>query len=99
MKLYEGLASTLIKCIKKGMMSSLKSKLGALLCKSAIKDTLKEFDADKYGGAPLLGLNGLVVKVHGSSHNVEVKNAVAQCIQFKKQDIQGKIQEKISNVD
>ena len=99
LKLYEGLSATLIKSVKKGMMSTLKSKIGALLCKSAIKETLKSFDADKYGGAPLLGLNGLVVKVHGSSHNIEVKNAIAQCVQFKKEDIQGKIQEKISNVD
>ncbi len=99
LKLYEGLAATLIKNIKDGMKSTFKSKIGALLCKSAIKEKLKEFDADTYGGAPLLGLNGLVVKIHGSSHNTEVKNAVAQCIQFKKEDIQGKIREKISNVE
>ena len=99
LKLYEGIAATLIKNIKDGMKSTFKSKIGALLCKSAIKEKLKEFDADTYGGAPLLGLNGLVVKIHGSSHNTEVKNAVAQCIQFKKEDIQGKIREKISNVE
>ena len=49
------------------MMSTLKSKIGALLVKPALKQTLKSFDATEYGGAPLLGLKGLVVKTHGSA--------------------------------
>lgn len=47
------------------MMSTSRSKIGALLVKPALKTTLKTFDATEYGGAPLLGLNGLVVKTHG----------------------------------
>ena len=43
-------------------MTSLRSKIGALLVKPALKETLKSFDASEYGGAPLLGLKGLVVK-------------------------------------
>ena len=69
LKLYEGLSSTLLRVVKKGLMSTLRSKLGALLVKPALKKTLKAFDASEYGGAPLLGLNGLVVKTHGSSKN------------------------------
>ena len=57
----------------------------------ALKDTLKAFDASKYGGAPLLGLNGLVVKAHGSSKSKEIRNAVLQCQLFKKQNINEKI--------
>ena len=67
LKLEEGLAAVLVSQIKEGMMSTLKSKIGALLAKPALKKTLKKFDASEYGGAPLLGLNGLVVKAHGSS--------------------------------
>ena len=67
LKLYEGLSSTLVGVIKKGLMSTLKSKIGAALALPALKKTLKAFDASEYGGAPLLGLNGLVVKTHGSS--------------------------------
>lgn len=63
-------------------MSTLKSKIGALLAKPALKKTLKKFDASEYGGAPLLGLNGLVVKAHGSSSAKEMKNAIVQCIAF-----------------
>lgn len=91
LKLYEGLSGTLIDVIKKGMLSSLRSKVGALLVKPALKQTLKSFDASVYGGAPLLGLNGLVVKTHGSSTAVEVKNAILQCVTFKEQEINEKI--------
>ena len=95
LKLYEGVGATLIKKVKSGMMTSLRSKLGALLVKSALKKTLKTFDTEEYGGAPLLGLNGLVVKTHGSSKAVEIKNSILQCIAFKEQKINEKIKEKI----
>ena len=68
LKLYEGVGAVLISKIKEGMMSSLRSKIGALLVKPALKQTVKSFDASEYGGAPLLGLNGLVMKAHGSSN-------------------------------
>ena len=95
LKLYEGVGATLIKKVKSGMMTSLRSKLGALLVKPALKKTLKTFDTEEYGGAPLLGLNGLVVKTHGSSKAVEIKNSILQCIAFKEQKINEKIKEKI----
>lgn len=91
LKLYEGVGGTLIKKVKAGMMTSLRSKIGALLVKPALKETLKTFDLEEYGGAPLLGLKGLVVKTHGSSRAVEVKNTILQCVTFKEQDIIGKI--------
>ena len=78
-----------------GMMTSLRSKIGALLVKPALKETLKSFDASEYGGAPLLGLNGLVVKTHGSSKAQEVKNSIIQCVTFKEQQINDKIRENI----
>ncbi len=96
LKLYEGVGATLIKEVKRGMMSSLRSKIGALLVKPALKQTLKRFDTEEHGGAPMLGLNGLVVKSHGSSNAVEIKNSILQCITFTEQDINGKIRENIS---
>ena len=60
-----------------------------------LKKTLKEFDASEYGGAPMLGLKGLVVKAHGSSNSKEVKNSIIQCSLFKEQ----KINEKIKDLD
>ena len=95
LKLYEGLAATLIGVVKKGLMSSLISKIGAALALPALKKTIKSFDANDHGGAPLLGLNGLVVKTHGSSKVTEITNSIFQCVTFKEQDINGKIKEKL----
>ena len=95
LKLYEGLSSTLIGVIKKGLMSTPKSKIGAALALPALKKTLKAFDATEYGGAPLLGLNGLVVKTHGSSKAKEISNAIYQCVAFKENAINDKIKENI----
>lgn len=95
LKLYEGLAGTLMKKIKGDLMSSFRSKLGALLIKPALKKTLKSFDVTEHGGAPLLGLKGLVVKCHGSARSIEIKNGIFQCVQFKQQRINEKIGEHI----
>lgn len=96
LKFYEGTGMALLSEIKKGLMSSLRSKLGALLIKPALKDTLKKFDASEYGGAPLLGLNGLVVKAHGSAKEKEISIAIKQCALFNRQNINEKIDEQIN---
>ncbi|MDO5540038.1 MAG: phosphate acyltransferase PlsX [Eubacteriales bacterium] len=87
LKLYEGVGATMIKKIKAGLMSSLRSRIGALLIKPALKETVKTFDATQYGGAPMLGLKGLVVKAHGSAKSTEIQNAVIQCVEYKQQHI------------
>ena len=96
LKLYEGVGATLIHMVKQGMMATLRSKIGALLVKPALKTTLKAFDASQYGGAPLLGLKGLVVKTHGSSKRTEVRNSIIQCVTFKEQEINEKIKESLT---
>ena len=95
LKLYEGVAGGLMKKVKEGMMSSLRSKIGALLVKPALKKVLKDFDTSNYGGAPLLGLNGLVVKTHGSSKSTEICNSIIQCVTFKEQKIREAIQQEV----
>jgi len=95
LKLYEGTGAVLLSMVKKGMTSSLRSKIGALLVKPALKETLKAFDATQYGGAPLLGLKGLVVKTHGSAKAGEICNAIIQCVTFKEQQINEKIMESL----
>jgi len=99
LKLYEGLSSTLIHVIKEGLLSTVMSKIGAALALPALKKTLKAFDATQYGGAPLLGLKGLVVKTHGSAKAIEVKNSILQCVTFGEQDINGKIMEYITKAN
>ncbi len=99
LKMYEGVGAALIKKVKEGMMSSFTSKIGALLVKKKLKETLKVFELSEYGGAPMLGLNGLIVKTHGSSTSVEIKNSILQCITFTEQKINDKIKEKLSLTD
>ena len=99
LKLYEGTSSMLLSQVKKTLMSSARTKLGALLIKPALKQTLKGFDASQYGGAPMLGLKGLVVKAHGSSNASEVKQSVIQCVQFSKQKINEKISRQFHTAD
>ncbi len=96
LKMYEGVAKSLVHVIKKGLMSNLKTKIGALLIKDDLKKTLANYSMEQYGGAPMLGLKGLVVKTHGSSSDIEIKNSILQCVTFTEQKISEKISAKIS---
>ncbi len=93
LKLSEGLSKVLVGEITKGLKSTTRSKIGAALALPALKNTMKQFDVSEHGGAPLLGLNGLVVKTHGSSKSKEIKNSIIQCSLFKEQNINEKIKE------
>ena len=95
LKFFEGLALTLFGSLKEGLMSSTRTKLGALLVKPALKGLKNQFDTSSQGGAPFLGLKGLVVKAHGNSSSKEIEIALKQCISFKKQKINEKIKESI----
>ncbi len=96
LKLYEGVALAMIDIIKNAFMTNTKSKIGGLLAKDAIKDSVKELTTSNNGGAPLLGLNGLVVKTHGNSTYKEIRNAIIQCITFSEQKINEKIEARIN---
>lgn len=82
LKMFEGTAKVIAGEIKEAVMSSTRSKIGGLLLKPALKKTLKKFSVSTYGGAPLLGLTGLVVKTHGNSHAIEIQHSIEQCITF-----------------
>ena len=98
LKMYEGVASSLLRVIKDAMMSSARGKIGGALVKPALKAALADYDMDRYGGAPMLGLNGLVVKAHGSANANTFKNAIQQCIAFGAMDVGDKIRAKLSEV-
>jgi len=82
LKLAEGLSKTLLGMIKEELLSSFLSKIGALLAKGAFGRLKKRFDYREIGGAPFLGLEQLVVKAHGSSDALAIKNAIRQCINY-----------------
>lgn len=93
LKHTEGLALMILKQLKQAITSTWYSKLGALLIKKPLKKMLKSFDYTEYGGAPLLGLEGLVVKAHGSSDAKAFKNAILQCKTFSKEKVNDKIKQ------
>ena len=91
LKMYEGVGHMLLSQIKSAIKSSPVSLIGGALIKGSLKETMKKFDAKQYGGAPILGLNGLVVKVHGNTDGREVTHAIRQCADFIRADAVRKI--------
>ncbi|MCR5235383.1 MAG: phosphate acyltransferase PlsX [Lachnospiraceae bacterium] len=96
LKMYEGVGSTMLSALKETFTTSFATKMAYLLVKPALKKTLKRFDATEYGGAPLLGLNGLVVKTHGNATYKEISTSIKQCVTFKEQEINRKINDIIN---
>ncbi|MBR2122372.1 MAG: phosphate acyltransferase PlsX [Lachnospiraceae bacterium] len=99
LKMYEGVASVLLKEIKTAMVSNPVSTIGAMLVKGTLKKNLQRFDSSQYGGAPLLGLKGLVVKTHGNADADTVCNSILQCISFHEADINAKFKDIMQLVD
>lgn len=82
LKFMEGVAGTLMGIIKKEMMGDTRSKIGALLAKPAFRRVKHAMDYTEVGGAPLLGVQGAVVKAHGSSNGHAMACAIGQCIKM-----------------
>lgn len=96
LKVMEGLANTVLRLLKKALLSSFITKIGALLSVPAFKRLKRDFfEYDDIGGAPFLGLKGLVVKAHGSSDAGAVAGAIKQCEKFIDADIVNKIAERM----
>ena len=87
LKFMEGVAGTLMGIIKREMFADLRGKIGGLICKPAFKRVKKTMDYTEVGGAPLLGVQGAVVKAHGSSNGHALACAIGQCIKM----IDGKV--------
>ena len=97
LKMYEGVAQSLMRIIKNGMMQTTRGKIGGALVKPSLKNVLKEYDPNRHGGAPMLGLNGLVVKAHGSSNAETFCNAILQCVDFHEARVGQQIYSKLSD--
>ena len=82
MKFMEGVAGTLMGIIKKEMMADLRGKIAGLIAKPAFRRVKKMMDYTEVGGAPLLGVQGAVVKAHGSSNAHAFSCAIGQVIKM-----------------
>ena len=93
LKHTEGLAKALFTMIKDELMASMGTKIGAMLAKPAFRKVKRRMDYNAVGGAPLLGVNGAVVKAHGSSGAEAIENAIRQARRMLEGDVVGKIRE------
>lgn len=99
LKLTEGVALSLMNGLKESILSNLKGKLGGLLLKGNLKSFKKKLDYTEYGGAPMLGVEGLVVKAHGSSNAKALKNAVIYADKGAKSGLVDAIREKAKSLN
>ncbi len=98
LKLIEGVTSSFFKLLKGAFYKNLKTKLAALSLKSSLYDIKKKADYEEVGGAPLLGCSAPVIKAHGSSHALAIKNAIHQAILYTEKDVIGQISEGIAQI-
>ena len=96
LKLTEGVAMSMFSMMKEQFQKKLKYKLGAIILKPAFREFKKSLDYTEYGGAPLLGVNGVVIKAHGSSNGKAIKNAIRQAVSFVQNDVVELIKNEIS---
>jgi glycerol-3-phosphate acyltransferase PlsX len=87
LKVSESIASVIGKLLKQELKKSPITMLGAMLAKPAFDALRKEVDYSEYGGAPLLGIDGVCIISHGSSNARAIKNAVRVAGQFVKHEI------------
>lgn len=95
LKMYEGSASVILGLIKQEIMGSVITKIGAVFLSSVFKKLKKKFDYTEYGGAAFLGVNGAVIKAHGSSNAKAIKNAIRQAKTFVENGVLEQIKDSI----
>ena len=99
LKLTEGVSLTIFKLVKNAITENLKSKIGGVFIRSQLMKLKDEFDYEEYGGAPVLGVNGPVMKMHGSSTATAVKNAIIRGIPYAKEDVVSIIRDEMLELD
>jgi glycerol-3-phosphate acyltransferase PlsX len=97
LKTGEGLATVLMKMIKNELQQSGLSKIGAVLALPALKNLKKRLDYSEYGGAPLLGVNGVAIVCHGSSRALAIKNALTRARESVETGLVGSISASLNN--
>ena len=93
LKLIEGVTSSFFKLLKGVFYKNLKTKLAALTLKGGLSEVKKKADYEEVGGAPLLGCSKPVIKAHGSSKAMAIKNAIHQAVVYTEKDVIGQISE------
>lgn len=99
LKLSEGLALNILGVVKGKLMTNIKTKMAALMLKKQLNELKEDFDYEEYGGAPILGVNGPVIKIHGSSTASAVKNAIIKGMPYATEDVVGIIKQAMLDLE
>ena len=98
LKYTEGLAGALMGMLKDEMKQGIRSKLGAALMMPALRRFKSRMDYEEYGGAPFLGIEGALIKAHGSSGATAFKNAIRQARIMITGDVTGAIRSELTRL-
>jgi glycerol-3-phosphate acyltransferase PlsX len=99
LKLSEGLAMSILGLVKQKLMTNIKTKMAAVMLKPQLEGLKSEFDYEEYGGAPILGVDGAVIKIHGSSGANAVKNAIIKGIPYNKENVVNQIKQSMLDLE
>lgn len=99
LKLTEGVSMSIFSLVKQALMGSLKTKIGGMLVKSSLSDLKDQFDYEEYGGAPVLGVNGPVIKMHGSSSAKAVKSAIMGGLPYARENVVDIIKQEMLQIE
>ena len=95
LKTLEGMAVYLFKNIKIELMKNFFTKIAAAMLKKGFKNVKNKIDHKEYGGTPLLGVQGCVIKAHGSSDAYSFKRAIVQAVNYLEKDITNVIKDTV----
>jgi len=95
LKFTESVVDMVSVVMREGMTSTVRGKVGGLLLRPAFKRLKRRFDYAEYGGAPLLGLDGVVTIAHGSSSVRAIKNAILATRRYIRYDVGSAIGERL----
>lgn len=96
LKLSEGLAEAVGKMLKEEIKRSFVSQIGYLLSRTAFANFKKKVDYSEYGGAPLLGINGVGMISHGGSNAKAIKNAIRFAHEYAQKGVNERMAEKLA---
>jgi len=89
LKFAESVAGTVFNLLKQQISKSFMAKIGALFLYPSFKALRKKIDYDEYGGAPILGVNGICIKAHGRARAKAIKNAIRVAWEAAREDVVG----------
>jgi phosphate acyltransferase len=99
LKTCEGMGKAMMRILKRELTANPVRRIGAALAGKAFLNLKNKFDPDVYGGAPILGLNGTVIKAHGSARQYAIMNALRVCTEAIQHHLNEMIQQEIQRAN